>query len=90
MPGQRFTEDQIRETHRGRTVTADMRHDREGGDSWSRAIIPRMNGEKAKDGGFERRLTGAWRSVRRHLPPRVAEAIRVRAKRLLRGLRVIS
>ena len=60
-----------------------------GADSWSRAIIPPMNGEKAKDGGFERRLTGAWRSIRRHLPPRVAEAIRVPAKRLLRRLHVI-
>jgi hypothetical protein len=32
----------------------------------------------------------AWRATRRHLPPRVAEAIRVPTKRVLRALRLIN
>jgi hypothetical protein len=39
--------------------------------------------------GFERVATSAWRSVRRFLPPSVAEAIRQPAKRALRALGLI-
>jgi hypothetical protein len=38
---------------------------------------------------FERRATSVWRSVRRFLPERVAEAIRIPAKRALRAVGVI-
>ena len=40
--------------------------------------------------GFERHVTSAWRSVRQHLPSRVAEAIRVPSKRVLRRLGAIN
>jgi hypothetical protein len=40
--------------------------------------------------GFEKRITSAWRSVRRHLPPKLAESVRVPSKRLLRRAGMIS
>jgi hypothetical protein len=39
--------------------------------------------------GFERVATSAWRSVRRFLPPSVAEAIRGPARRALHALGLI-
>jgi hypothetical protein len=49
-----------------------------------------MDAERGKGGGFEQRATSAWRSVRRHLPEGVAEAIRVPSKKVLRRLGLIS
>jgi hypothetical protein len=40
--------------------------------------------------GFEERVTAGWRSIRRHLPENVAEAIRVPTKRVLRKVGLIG
>jgi hypothetical protein len=45
--------------------------------------------QRSTHGAFERRATSAWRSVRRYLPYRVAEAIRVPARRALQALGLI-
>jgi hypothetical protein len=39
---------------------------------------------------LKRQTKLAWRATRKHLPPKVAEGIRVPAKRVLRKLGVIS
>ena len=45
--------------------------------------------QRSMPGGFERRATSVWRSVRRFLPERVAEVIRIPAKRALRAVGLI-
>jgi hypothetical protein len=40
--------------------------------------------------GIEKRLTTAWRSLRRHLPSEFAEAVRVPSKKVLRKLGVVG
>jgi hypothetical protein len=45
--------------------------------------------QRSTPGAFERHATTMWRSVRRYLPDRVAEAIRIPARRALRALGLI-
>jgi hypothetical protein len=45
--------------------------------------------QRSMPGAFEQRATSVWRSVRRFLPERVAEAIRIPAKRALRAVGLI-
>ena len=40
--------------------------------------------------GIEKWLTSTWRSLRRHLPSELAEAVRVPSKKVLRKLGVVG